>query len=47
MIVNGFFVGAFALVVGGAILGIDVPSGAYAPLALVTAVAAYSCTGWG
>ena len=47
VIVNGCFVGVFALVVGGAILRIDVPSSAYAPLALVTAVAAYSCTGLG
>lgn len=47
VIVNGFFVGVFALVVGGAILRIDVPASAYAPLALVTAVAAYSCTGLG
>jgi ABC-2 type transport system permease protein len=47
VIANGFFVGVFALVVGGAILRIDVPSSAYAPLALVTAVAAYSCTGLG
>jgi ABC-2 type transport system permease protein len=47
VIANGFFVGVFALVVGGAILHIDVPTSAYAPLALVTAVAAYSCTGLG
>ena len=47
VIINGFFVGVFALVVGGAILRIDVPASAYAPLALVTAVAAYSCTGLG
>jgi ABC-2 type transport system permease protein len=47
VIANGFFVGVFALFVGGAILRIDVPSSAYAPLALVTAAAAYSCTGLG
>jgi ABC-2 type transport system permease protein len=47
VVANGFLVGVFALVVGGAILGIDVPASAYAPLALVTAVAAYSCTGLG
>jgi ABC-2 type transport system permease protein len=47
VIVNGFFVGVFALVVGGALLRIDVPASAYAPLALVTGVAAYSCTGLG
>jgi ABC-2 type transport system permease protein len=47
VIVNGFFVGVFALFVGGAIVGIDLPASSYAPLALVTAVAAYSCTGLG
>lgn len=44
---NGFFVAAFALLVGGAIVGVDVPASAYAPIALVTAVSAFSCTGLG
>lgn len=47
VVLNGFFVAAFALLVGGAIVGIDVPASAYAPIALVTAVSAFSCTGLG
>jgi ABC-2 type transport system permease protein len=47
VIVNSFFVGLFALFVGGAIVGIDLPASSYAPLAVVMAVAAYSCTGLG
>ena len=47
VVVNGFFVSAFAFVVGGLIVGIDVPAGAIAPLALATAICAYSCTGLG
>jgi ABC-2 type transport system permease protein len=44
---NGFFTAAVALLVGGAIVGIDVPASAVAPLVLVTAVCAFSCTGLG
>jgi ABC-2 type transport system permease protein len=47
VVTNGFFVAAFALLVGGAIVGIDVPASAYAPIALVTAISAFSCTGLG
>jgi ABC-2 type transport system permease protein len=47
VVVNGFFVAAFALVVGGLIVGVDIPASAYAPMALVTAVCAFSCTGLG
>ncbi len=47
VVTNGFFVAAFALVVGGAIVGIDVPASAYGPIAFVTAVSAFSCTGLG
>jgi ABC-2 type transport system permease protein len=47
VIVNGFFVAAFALVVGGLIVGIHVPPSSVAPLALATAVCAFSCTGLG
>jgi ABC-2 type transport system permease protein len=47
VVTNGFFVAAFGLLVGGAIVGIDVPASAYAPIALVTAVSAFSCTGLG
>ena len=47
VVANGFFVAAFGLVVGGAILGIDVPASAYLPIALVAAICAFSCTGLG
>jgi ABC-2 type transport system permease protein len=47
VVLNGFFVAALALLVGGTIVGIDVPASAYAPIALVTAVSAFSCTGLG
>jgi len=47
VVTNGFLVSAFALVVGGAIVGIEIPASAYAPIALVTAVSAFSCTGLG
>jgi ABC-2 type transport system permease protein len=44
---NGAFVAAFSLAVGGLLLGIDVPASALAPLALVVLVSAVSCTGLG
>lgn len=47
VVVNGFFVAAFSLVVGGLIVGIDVPGRSYAPLALATLICAFSCTGLG
>jgi ABC-2 type transport system permease protein len=47
VMLNGAFVAAFSLVVGGALLGIHVPASAYAPLALVVLVSAVSCTGLG
>jgi ABC-2 type transport system permease protein len=47
VIANGIFVSAFAFAVGGAIVGIHVPGAAIAPLALVIAVSAASCTGLG
>ena len=47
VILNGWLVSAFAFVVGGAILEVDVPAGAFGPIVLVTAVAAFSCTGLG
>jgi ABC-2 type transport system permease protein len=47
VIVNGFFVAAFSLVVGGLIVGIHVPPSSVAPLALATAICAFSCTGLG
>jgi ABC-2 type transport system permease protein len=47
VIVNGFFVAAFGLATGSVMLGVHVPLGALAPLLLVTAVTAFSCTGLG
>lgn len=47
VMVNGFVVAAFSLAVGGLIVGIDVPAGAVGPLALATAICAFSCTGFG
>jgi ABC-2 type transport system permease protein len=47
VMLNGAFVAAFSLAVGGLLLGIDVPASAFAPLALVTLVCAVSCTGLG
>lgn len=44
---NGMLVAAFAFVAGGALLGISVPLGAVAPLALVIVLTAFSCTGLG
>ena len=47
VIANGFLVALFSLVVGGAIFSIDVPASAYLPIAVVTLVASFSCTGLG
>ncbi len=47
VVVNGFFVAAFGLVVGGAVVGIDLPASTLAPLAVAIAVGAFSCTGLG
>ncbi|HET7857317.1 MAG TPA: ABC transporter permease [Gaiellaceae bacterium] len=47
VIVNAMFVAAFSLLVSGLLLGIDVPLSAWAPIALVIAVATFSCTGLG
>ncbi len=47
VIVNGIFVAAFALAVGGAIVGIELPASSVAPIALVIAVCAFACTGLG
>jgi ABC-2 type transport system permease protein len=44
---NGFLVAAFAFVVGGAIVGISVPTASLAPIALVVLVGAFACTGLG
>lgn len=47
VMVNGFFVAAFSLAVGGLIVGIDLSAGSLAPLALATAICTFSCTGLG
>ena len=47
VVVNGWVVAVFSLLVGGAIVGVDVPAGAYAPLALVALVSTFGCTGFG
>ena len=47
VVVNGFFVSMFSLVVGSLLLGVRIPGSAWLPLALVVAVAAMSCTGLG
>jgi ABC-2 type transport system permease protein len=47
VVVNGFFVATFSLVVGSAIVGIDLPASAYLPLAVTAFVSAFSCTGFG
>jgi ABC-2 type transport system permease protein len=47
VIVNGFFVSVFALVVGGALLDVHIAAGAWPSIAFVTALCAFSCTGLG
>ena len=47
VVANGFVVAIFALVVGGAILGVTFSVGTLAPVAVVVAVAAFACTGVG
>jgi ABC-2 type transport system permease protein len=47
VIANGALASAFALVVGGLILGISIPASAVVPIALVIVVTSASCTGLG
>lgn len=47
VILNGAFVAAFALLAGGLLLHATPPAAAWAPLALVIAIATFSCTGLG
>lgn len=47
VVLNGAFVAAFSLLTGSLILGVDIPVAAIPALALVIAVAAFSCTGLG
>ena len=47
VILNGFVVSLFALVVGGLLFSLDVPGSSYGPIVLATAVSAFACTGLG
>jgi ABC-2 type transport system permease protein len=47
VVVNGAFVAALSLLLGGLVLGVHVPAGSFLPLAVVVLVTAYSCTGLG
>ena len=47
VVVNGFVVATFSLLVGGAIVGIDVPTSAYPTLLLAAFLSACGCTGFG
>jgi ABC-2 type transport system permease protein len=47
VILNGFFVAAFSLIVGGLILGVTFSTSVFAPLAVVVLVSSVSCTGLG
>jgi ABC-2 type transport system permease protein len=47
VVVNAFFVSAFTFAVGAWLLGVHVPRDAIGAIALVTALAAFSCTGLG
>jgi len=47
LVLNGALVAAFSLGVGSLILGVHLPAGSLAPLALVILIAAFSCTGLG
>ena len=47
VVLNGAFVGVFALAVGSLILGVHLPASSIAPLALVILIGAFSCTGLG
>jgi ABC-2 type transport system permease protein len=47
VVLNGFLVSMFSLLVGSLLLGVSIPPSRWLPLALVVAVAAASCTGLG
>ena len=47
VVVNGWFVSMFSLIVGALLLGVHISPGSWLPLALVIAVASASCTGLG
>ncbi|NUR05629.1 MAG: ABC transporter permease [Nocardioidaceae bacterium] len=47
VVVNGFLVSMFCLVVSSLLLGVHIPGSAWPPMVVVVAVAAASCTGLG
>jgi ABC-2 type transport system permease protein len=47
VVANGFLVAAFSLVVGGAIVGVDIPASSYPALLLAALISAFGCTGFG
>jgi ABC-2 type transport system permease protein len=47
VVVNGFLVAIFALVVGGLIVGADIAASSYPALAVAAFVSAFGCTGFG
>jgi ABC-2 type transport system permease protein len=47
VILNGFLVAVVALVAGALLLGVPLPAGSWAPLAMAIAVCSTSCTGLG
>src|SRR5262249_10817951 len=47
VLLNGFAVAAFALVVGGAVVGVRLRLTVVGPIALATAASAFACTGLG
>lgn len=47
VVVNGWFVSMFSLIVGARLLGVDIAPSSWLPMALVIAVASASCTGLG
>ena len=47
VIANGFFVSAFAFVVGGLIVGISIPAGSVSWILVTILVSAFACTGIG
>jgi ABC-2 type transport system permease protein len=47
VVANGFLIAAFSLVVGGAIVGVDIPASSYPSLLLAALICAFGCTGFG
>ena len=47
VVVNGFIVSLFTLVVSSLILGVEIPTSAWFPLVVIVGVAAATCTGLG